>query len=450
MWSAPWWALFFTRRREECRLARTRPSALNSLSPVSRALREAVRWVSPVKVALALFAVYLALQTVTIAVLSALAIRRKRALDGARFPVMRLPPVTVGANRVRIFGYGADLYAEMLAAIDSARVYIFIESFIWKSDAIGEEFKERLAMKAREGVQVYVIFDEFANLVVPSIFKVFPPEIHVLRFKPINRVWQIFDPRRYSLDHRKLLVVDGALGFLGGYNIGSLYAEHWRDTHISIQGPATLDLADSFADFWNGHSPRADRIHMRFPLRFDPTIALRDNNALRLTFPIRDMYMAAINRAQKRILLTNAYFIPDHVLLEALKDAAQRGVEVHVLLPWTSNHILADWAARGYFTSCLEAGIHIWGYQRAMIHAKTCMVDDEWLTVGTANLDRLSAVGNYELNMEVYSHELALQMGELFKRDLSNAREVSASRWMARAWYLKLSEWALAPLRFIL
>jgi cardiolipin synthase len=162
------------------------------------------------------------------------------------------------------------------------------------------------------------------------------------------------------------------------------------------------------------------------------------------------MYISAINRAQKRILLTNAYFIPDHVLLESLVAAAQRGVDVHILLPWTSNHILADWAARGYFSTCLKAGIHIWGYRNAMIHAKTCMADDAWLTVGTSNLDRLSAVGNYELNMEIYSSALACQMGELFERDLSNAIEVDPEKWMARPWYLKLSEWALAPFRIML
>ncbi|HEX9035563.1 MAG TPA: phospholipase D-like domain-containing protein [Ktedonobacterales bacterium] len=351
---------------------------------------------------------------------------------------------------MRIYAYGDDLYQEMLAAIDAAREYIFLESYIWKADRIGEEFKERLARKAREGVQVFVIFDEFGNLVVSPEFKAFPPEIHLMRFKPINRVWHIFDPRRYSLDHRKILVVDGKIGFVGGYNIGELYAEHWRDTHVSVEGPAALDLADSFVDFWNAHSTRRERIYMQFPLRFDPTISLRDNNALRLTFPIRDMYIAAINRAQKEILLTNAYFIPDHVLLESLQDAARRGVAVHILLPWTSNHIFADWAARGYFTACLDAGIHIWGYQHAMIHAKTCMVDGEWLTIGTANLDRLSAVGNYEVNMEVYSRELAEQMRQLFMRDLSNAREVDTDHWVGRAWYLKLSEWALAPFRFVL
>lgn len=415
-----------------------------------RVFGSAPRRVTLIRIALAFAASYVALQTVMIAVLSVIALRRKRALDGARFPVTRLPSVMVGDNQLRIYSYGADLYEEMLEAIDSARDYIFLESYIWKADEIGEEFKRRLVRKAREGVRVYVIFDEFGNLVVPTEFKEFPPELRLLRFKPINQIWHIFDPRRYSLDHRKILLVDGRIGFMGGYNIGSLYAEHWRDTHVSVEGPAALDLADSFVDFWNAHSPKRDHIHMRFPLRFDPTISLSDNNALRLTFPIRDMYMAAINRAQKSILLTNAYFIPDHVLLESLIDASRRGVDVHILLPWTSNHILADWASRGYFTSCLDAGIHIWGYQHAMIHAKTCVVDDEWLTIGTANLDRLSAVGNYELNMQVYSHELACQMRVLFERDLTNAVKVDPARWMARAWYLKLSEWMLAPFRILL
>jgi cardiolipin synthase len=409
-----------------------------------------LRRVTIVRILFLIGAVYLALQTVTIALLSALALRRKKTLDGARFPISRLPPVMVGANKLQIYSYGSDLFAAMLEAIDSARDYIFIESYIWKADEVGEEFKRRLARKAREGVKVFVIFDEFGNLVVPSEFKTFPPELRLLRFKPINRPWHVLDPRRYALDHRKILSVDGRIGFLGGYNIGTLYANHWRDTHLSIEGPAALDLADSFADFWNGHSPRQEHFQAHFPLRFDPTIALKDNNALRLTFPIRDMYMAAINRAQKQILLTNAYFIPDHMLLQSLVDAAKRGVDVHILLPWTSNHILADWASRGYFTDCLKAGIHIWGYQNAMIHAKTCVVDDEWLTIGTANLDRLSAVGNYELNVEVYSRDLARQMHELFDRDLTNAEEVNAERWITRPWYLRFSQWALAPLRIML
>lgn len=432
------------------RRPRSMQFAIWSRIALARAMIARVRRISLKRVALVALACYMTLQMGTIAVLSAIALQRNKRLTTARFPHVSLPEVFVEDNQLKIFTYGANLFAAMLDAIAAAQEHIFIESYIWKSDAVGEQFKQALIEKARQGVQVYVIFDEFGNLVVPEAFKRFPPEIHQLRFKPINRFWHIFDPRRYALDHRKMLVVDGRIAFLGGYNIGTLYAEHWRDTHLRITGSKAVDLADSFCDFWNAHAPRRQRIHMQFPLRFDPTIMLRDNNALRLTFPIRDMYISAFNRAQKHILLTNAYFIPDHALLESLKDAAQRGVQVHVLTPWTSNHILADWAARGYFQNCLQAGIHIWGYRSAMIHAKTCTVDDEWSTIGTANLDRLSAVGNYELNAEIYSRNVARQMRELFEHDQSNSIELTVERWERRPWYVKLSEWALEPLRMML
>jgi cardiolipin synthase len=121
-----------------------------------------------------------------------------------------------------------------------------------------------------------------------------------------------------------------------------------------------------------------------------------------------------------------------------------------VLLPWTSNHIVADWAAHGYFTECLSKGIRIFGYQRAMIHAKTCTIDGQWSTIGTANLDRLSSVGNYEVNAEVYSAELAQQMEEIFEADKTNAFELTLEQWVRRPWYVKLSEVILTPLRVAL
>jgi cardiolipin synthase len=161
------------------------------------------------------------------------------------------------------------------------------------------------------------------------------------------------------------------------------------------------------------------------------------------------MYIAAIERAEQHILLTNAYFVPDHILLNALKAAAGRGVDVQILLPWISNHAAADWVARGYFTDCLRAGIRIFAY-KAMMHAKTCTIDGQWSTIGTANLDRLSSVGNYELNVEIYSAELARQMETLFARDKTFAVELTGADWSARPWYVKLSERILAPLRVLM
>jgi len=162
------------------------------------------------------------------------------------------------------------------------------------------------------------------------------------------------------------------------------------------------------------------------------------------------MYIENIDRAEHSIWLTNAYFVPDHVLLDSLKAAAKRGVDVRILVPWTSNHVIVDWVARGYFTECLQAGIRVYGYRHTMLHAKTCPVDEQWSTIGTANLDRLSSIGNFEINVEIYSVEFAQQMQALFKCDTADMFELSLEDWQCRPWYTKWSEWILSPWRFIM
>jgi cardiolipin synthase len=375
-------------------------------------------------------------------------LRRQQRYQGS-FPHLSLEEVNIGKNRVQIYDYGRDLYAHMLQAIDDAHESIYLETYIWKDDVIGQEFKQKLTCKANQGVNVYVIFDSFANLVVPGEFKIFPSNIHVLKYQSFKRPWHIFDPRRYALDHRKMLVVDGSTAFIGGFNLGSLYETTWRDTHLRMNGPAAAHLSQSFIDFWNQHTPKKDHITRHYPRHFDPLINIRGTSAMRLTFPIRDMYIEAIDKAERSIQLSNAYFVPDRVLLDALNAAAQRGVDVQILVPWVSNHVIVDWLTRGYFAVCLKAGIRIFGY-RNMLHAKTCTIDGEWSTIGTANLDRLSSVGNYEINVEVYSNKLANQMEELFKCDISNSLELTLEQWLKRPWYAILGERILSPLRALL
>ena len=280
-------------------------------------------------------------------------------------------------------------------------------------------------------------------------FKTFPPNVHVLPYQAFTRPWHILDPRHYALDHRKLLIVDGHTGFIGGFNIGSEYATKWRDTHLRIEGPAVADLAQSYIEIWNQYHEKPELITRHYPRTFDPLINLRGTSALHMTFPIRDMYIAAIDRAEHTIHLTNAYFVPDRVLLEALMKAAQRGVDVCIIVPWISNHHVVDWITHGDFTSCLNSGIRIYGYNN-MLHAKTCTIDGQWSTIGTANLDRLSAVGNYEINVEIYSTHLARQMEELFKCDITDAFELTLKSWDKRPWYVVLSETILVPLRFLM
>ncbi|HEY5004263.1 MAG TPA: phospholipase D-like domain-containing protein [Ktedonobacteraceae bacterium] len=374
---------------------------------------------------------------------------RKSKKKKASFAHLDLDPVQVGENTLQIYSYGRDLYDAMLATIDEAQESIYLESFIWKSDAVGEEFKTHLIRKAEQGVAVYIIFDAFGNLVVPRSFKSFPACIHSLEYQAIRNPSHFFDPRRYALDHRKLLIVDGKTSFIGGYNIGSLYATEWRDTHLRISGPAATDLAQSFVEFWNSFCRKHQEISHRYTRRFNPLINLHGNDALHLTFPIRDMYIDAVDNAEHTISLTNAYFVPDKVLFNSLKSAAERGVDVRVLVPWNSNHFVVDWLARRYFSQCLKSGIRVFGYH-TMLHAKTCTIDGQWSTIGTANLDRLSSLGNYEINAEIYSKEVAQQMEALFKCDTSGAFELTLDNWSSRPWYAKLGEDILAPLGVVL
>ncbi|MHB8618728.1 MAG: phospholipase D-like domain-containing protein [Chloroflexota bacterium] len=388
----------------------------------------------------------LSAQATTVAAVQLTSVVRRWMRDKASFPHVRLEPVLVGRCEVQLYSFGRDLYDDMLAAIDGARQSIYLETFIWKSDDTGKRFKELVIRKAREGVDVYVIYDHFGNLVVPASFKVFPKPVHALGFRAMTRPWHVLDPRHYALEHRKLLVVDGQTAFIGGYNIGDGYATRWRDTHLRLAGPDAADLARDFTAFWNGYAAEADRISRRYRRHFDPLIHVQGNNASKLTFPIRDMYMGAIDTAEDCIRLTSAYFVPDSGLIASLLKARDRGVEVKILVPWVSNHVVADWLARGYFTDLLRAGVRVFGYE-SMLHAKTCTIDGQWSTVGTANLDRLSAVGNYEINVELYSEALAHQMEEQFELDVTHAIELHLEDWLRRPRYAKLAEAVLEPLR---
>jgi cardiolipin synthase len=407
--------------------------------------RHLVRWVVVGAVAL-----LVALQVATVAALTMVDAQRKRRSAPPSFPHDELPEIAAHQNAYQVYTYGRALYDAMLAAIDAATDCIYLETFIWKGDAVGEEFKQHLVRKAEQGVAVYVVFDDFGNLVVPRAFKRFPDSVHTLKYRAIRRPRHILDPRRYALDHRKLLIVDGRVAFIGGYNLGSVYATEWRDTHLRITGPSAANLAQAFVDFWNRFQSHHDPIGRRFRRHIDSAITLRGNDAMRLTFPIRDAYLSGIDAAEERIRLTSAYFIPDRSILAALKAAAARGVDVQVLVPWVSNHIIADWASHAYFTDCLRAGVRLFGYEHAMIHAKTCTLDGQVTTIGTANIDRLSSAGNFEINVVIFDHALANQMDRIFDYDKTNAFELTLERWCARPWYVKASERIIKPMRFML
>lgn len=380
---------------------------------------------------------------------------RRRGKKPKPFPVTPPRPVPIGDGEVTTYTFGRDLYDDMLAAIDSAERQILFETYIWKGDEIGERFKAALSAAADRGVEVYCIYDGFANLVVSPRFKKFRPNLKVLRYPIYPAGWRPFDLARYGRDHRKILVVDDAQGFVGGYNIGSAYETEWRDTHVRITGPGVWDLKRAFADFWNLNRRRRIGTSER-PLlletasTWEPRIRIHRNVPRLWMFPIRSMYIEAINRASVNVWMTQAYFTPDQDFVDAMKDAARRGVDVRLLVPLKSNHIVADWISRGYFSQLLGAGVRIFRFKDAMVHAKTSTVDGSWSTVGTANIDRLSLQGNYEINVEVFDEAFARTLEEIFATDQSNCLELTQGEWEARDLHRKFTELMLAPLRPLL
>jgi len=376
--------------------------------------------------------------------------RKARTPDEHYVPPAEPLPAAVDGNELTTYTYGEYLFEAMIEAIDSATDFVYLVTYIWKDDEIGQRFKDAVIRAAERGVTVCVVFDGFANLVVSREFKRFPPSVHLLKF-PTVRSGLVVNVRRTGRDHRKVLVVDGEVGFVGGYNIGSLYADKWRDTHMRVRGVAVWELQNTFVDFWNRHRKRK---HPELPDSGAPVwnsrIMAARNEPSRLVFPVRGLYLEAIDRAVHRIWITQGYFIPDREIKAGLLAAAKRGVDIRVLMPEASNHVVADWVARSHYSTLLRGGVRIFLYQDVMVHAKTATVDGTWTTVGTANIDRLSMIGNYEVNLEIHDAGQAARMEEIFERDLANARELTLQEWEARGVLSRAAEWILEPLHPLL
>jgi len=377
-------------------------------------------------------------------------LRKRREPAGGEFPRTDPVAVDVADSELTVYTYGEDLYEAMLTAIREAQEYVFFETYIWKDDEVGRRFKHELIAAAERGVSVFVSFDSFGNLVVPWTFKRFPASVHTLKFPLWRPGLLTLNMRKSGRNHRKIVVVDGRYGFVGGYNIGSLYATKWRDTHLRVQGPAVWELDNAFVDFWNAHrKAHHPELEDRGARSWDSRIQAARNSPSSLLFPVRGAYINAMDRARHHVYITQGYFIPDTEFLDAMLAAARRGVDVRVLIPEVSNHVLADWVARSFYERLLRGGVSIWLYQSAMVHAKTATVDGRWTTIGTTNIDRMSMVGNFEINLEIYDRDLAARMEEIFATDLTNARQLTLEEWLDRPVIARVGEALLHPLRWL-
>ncbi|MBP3222760.1 MAG: phosphatidylserine/phosphatidylglycerophosphate/cardiolipin synthase family protein, partial [Actinomycetaceae bacterium] len=377
------------------------------------------------------------------------AARKKRTPPTGILPHLPPPHVSVGPNELDIYTYGDDLYTAMLNDIRHAKEKIFFEFFIVKDDSTGQHIKAELINAARRGVQVYIILDTWGNANQSPRARRFPPikNLHYILFPFIRPGIITQRSRDKGRDHRKILTVDSKISYVGGYNIGTLYAHHWRDTHVRIEGPATWELENAFIDMWNSYAKSDSPILVNSrETHWDSTISTILNTPSLNSYPIAATYLNALGRARKHAWMTMGYFIPDEPMMTALVGAASRGIDVRILIPQYSNHIYADWVGRPHYTELLNAGVRIFLYKEAMVHAKTMTVDGKWSTVGTANIDRLSLKGNFEVNLSIYSDEFANVMEKIFSVDLTNTHELTLEEWNQRNSWARLGEAVLKPL----
>lgn len=344
-----------------------------------------------------------------------------------------------------------DAWRAMLAACESAMSTIACEQYIFEPDEIGEQFAEVFIRKAAEGVRVRLLCDgigSFSFIGSPLLKRLETAGVEV-RFYNQPRWGELRKVLAYMLrDHRKVLVIDSRIGFIGGVGIASHMAS-WRDTHVRMESALTKDMDESFETMWRVAGRRRGA-HARPQTPREGVFSLL-NNAPR--FRHRHIYHAllqSITAAKTRVYLSTAYFVPSIRLTRALRKAAMRGVDVRIIVPASSDVPLADVAARSYFTPLLRAGVKIYRYQNAMFHPKTVVFDDTLATMGSANLDNLSLLLNYEANIASTEPQFIDDLIEHFQNDLRSTAEVNLAEWHTRPFAQKCTEFLVKPLRGIL
>jgi cardiolipin synthase len=361
-------------------------------------------------------------------------------------------------NEAKMLVNATQTYRAMIQAIEEAEHHIHVEFYIIRPDNMGESLRNRLARRAEEGIDVRVLCDGVGSVQLPSDFWD-PLEAaggHAACYHPVSRLFTRFR-RRDRLDfrnHRKIVIVDGRVGFTGGINVGREYLGlnpdmgHWRDTHIELRGPSVLSLQATYIEDWLNATGELLDDKGLFPEPERPgkaTVQIVDSGPDQAWSPISHALMYAFARADHRIWITSPYFVPSIEISETLISAALRGVDVRLLVPAKADHLIVHLASHWYYRPMLEAGVRIFLYQRGFIHAKS-LVADSWLgTIGSANMDMRSFNLNFELNAFVFGTEFVTSLAHQFEEDLKEATELTLEEQLNASLPRRLA-WASARL----
>ena len=349
-------------------------------------------------------------------------------------------------NRVTLLINGENKFPEVIKALESAKNFIHIEYYIYEDNAIGYQIRDILIRKAKEGVIVRFIYDDFGSKDLKNKF-LNPMVEGGVEVYPFFKVYFALLASRINYrNHRKIIVVDCHVGFVGGINVSDRYVNtadpsklFWRDTHVKIEGPAVLSLQYHFLADWNfcsGQQVAPDET------MFLPSAELSKGDSLVQVvasgpdYPRQSImlcYFTAIINAREKVYITSPYFIPNNSINDAIRKAALSGKDVRLLVPGVSDSIVVNAASQSYFEELLECGVKIYLYQKGFIHAKTIIVDDNLAIVGTANMDFRSFELNFEISAVIYGLEPCAELTTVFLNDLETSELIELKSWRQRS-----------------
>ena len=348
------------------------------------------------------------------------------------------------SNKVDIFTNGADKFEALRADLRAATQYINMQYYIFENDRIGNDIRNILIEKARQGVKVRIIYDGVGSFNVDKRFfkTMLDAGIEAYPFMRIN--FPQFAQRVNWRNHRKIMVIDGKCGYIGGMNIADRYVDGcnwgtrgvWRDTHLRITGPAVKALQHSFALDWNFMNKQVLNDYVASEWTETPDskagIQLVTSGPMSNWNNIALMMLNAISNAKKCVYLQTPYFLPTESLLKALQTSALSGVDVRIMIPQRSDSTMLRMASYSYVSECLRAGIKFHFFTAGMLHAKVLVIDDELSTVGSTNFDFRSFEHNYEGNVFIYDASTNERLKQSFYTDLADCTSCSYQQWMAR------------------
>jgi cardiolipin synthase len=367
----------------------------------------------------------------------------------ARSMSVLLGPAILDGNRVQTLVNGVEIFPAMLSAIRGAQRTITFETYIYWSGSIGQDFARALADRARAGVAVHVLLDWIGSMKMEEhlLQDMTDAGVQVERYhKP--HWWRMAWLNNRT--HRKLLVIDGAIGFTGGVGIADQWRgnaedpEHWRDTHFRVEGPVVAQIQAAFMDNWiksSGNVLHDERYFPKLQVRGEQPAQMFTSSPTGGTDSMLLMYLMTITAAQRSIYLANAYFVPDDLAINALVAASRRGVNVRIITPGPSiDSEVVRVASRARWGELLEAGVQIAEYQPTMFHVKSMVVDELVVSVGSTNFDNRSFRINDEANLNVFDAALALRQIEIFGADWKKSKPVTLDAWQRRPLREKLLE----------